>query len=99
MVVAALLVHVLMRPDPLLFARELANVSEGGGGTTWGRTLTVFSDRPALLAAAAAQALAHAAMIADMIMTPLHMEHGGAGLELIGLVISVHVLGMFAPGS
>ncbi|WP_370288042.1 MFS transporter [Nocardioides sp.] len=24
------------------------------------------------------------------------MEHGGAGLEVIGLVISVHVLGMFA---
>ena len=31
-----------------------------------------------------------------MIMTPLHMEHGHAELEVIGLVISLHVLGMFA---
>ena len=29
-------------------------------------------------------------------MTPLHMEHGGAELRVIGFVISVHVLGMFA---
>ena len=39
---------------------------------------------------------AHAAMIAVMVMTPLHMEHGGAELRIIGFVISVHVLGMFA---
>ena len=31
-----------------------------------------------------------------MVMTPLHMEHGGAELRVIGIVISVHVLGMFA---
>jgi MFS family permease len=35
-------------------------------------------------------------MVAVMVMTPLHMEHGGAHLEVIGFVISVHVLGMFA---
>jgi MFS family permease len=29
-------------------------------------------------------------------MTPLHMHHGGATLSLIGLVISIHVLGMYA---
>ena len=40
-------------------------------------------------------ALAHAVMIAVMVMTPLHMHHGGASLEIIGFVISVHVLGMF----
>jgi len=96
MVVAALLVQVLMRPDPLLLARELADDTEVAEGTSWGRALDAFSGRPALVAAATGQALAHAAMIAVMIMTPLHMEHGGAGLEVIGLVLSVHVLGMFA---
>ena len=35
-------------------------------------------------------------MISVMVMTPLHMHHGGATLEVIGVVISVHVLGMFA---
>jgi MFS family permease len=35
-------------------------------------------------------------MVAVMVMTPLHMHHGGATLEIIGVVISAHVLGMFA---
>ncbi|MGZ4479292.1 MAG: MFS transporter, partial [Nocardioidaceae bacterium] len=47
----------------------------------------------------AALALAHAVMVSVMVMTPLHMHDGGARLEVIGLVISLHVLGMyfFAP--
>jgi MFS family permease len=51
---------------------------------------------PAVVAGIAALALAHAVMIAVMVMTPLHMHHGGATLEVIGVVISVHVLGMYA---
>jgi MFS family permease len=35
-------------------------------------------------------------MISVMVMTPLHMHHGGATLQVIGIVISAHVLGMFA---
>jgi MFS family permease len=34
-------------------------------------------------------------MVAVMVMTPLHMSHGGAEIEVIGFVISVHILGMF----
>jgi MFS family permease len=49
-----------------------------------------------LASAVAGLASAHAAMVAVMVMTPLHMEHGGAELRVIGIVISVHVLGMFA---
>ncbi|HNI70301.1 MAG TPA: MFS transporter, partial [Marmoricola sp.] len=30
-----------------------------------------------------------------MVMTPIHMNHGGASLEVIGLVISLHILGMY----
>lgn len=35
-------------------------------------------------------------MVRVMVMTPLHMHHGGADLRVIGFVISIHVLGMFA---
>ena len=35
-------------------------------------------------------------MVSVMVMTPIHMHHGQASLEMIGLVISVHVAGMFA---
>jgi MFS family permease len=41
-------------------------------------------------------AVAHATMVMVMAMTPLHMTHGGMGLELVGIVISAHVLGMYA---
>jgi MFS family permease len=97
MLVAAVLVFALMRPDPLLVAQSMAGTSaELPVGTSWGRAMAAFRASPALTAAAAAQALAHAVMVSVMIMTPLHMEHGGAHLEIIGFVISIHVLGMFA---
>ncbi|MFD4328351.1 MFS transporter [Nocardioides sp. NPDC058538] len=96
MLAAALVVGVFLRPDPLLLAREGAAPAEKAKGTSWRRAITVIRERPALAAAVVGQAAAHATMVAVMVMTPLHMEHGGAGLEVIGLVISGHVLGMFA---
>lgn len=41
-------------------------------------------------------ACAHAVMIVVMVMTPVHMQHDGMTLELVGIVISLHVLGMYA---
>ncbi|GAA2720798.1 MFS transporter [Cellulomonas aerilata] len=41
-------------------------------------------------------AISHAVMVMVMVMTPLHMQHGGMSLELVGVVISLHVLGMYA---
>ncbi len=40
--------------------------------------------------------VAHATMVMVMAMTPLHMHHDGMGLELVGIVISAHILGMYA---
>jgi MFS family permease len=101
MLLAALAVGVLLRPDPLLLAQEAAIASEAmpagpPTGTAWSRALRAVRERPVLGYAVAGLALTHATMIGVMVMTPLHMEHGGAGLEVIGVVISVHVLGMFA---
>ena len=41
-------------------------------------------------------AVGHAVMVSVMVMTPLHMRHGHAELTVIGLVISLHIVGMFA---
>jgi MFS family permease len=35
-------------------------------------------------------------MVMVMVMTPVHMDHVDISLQLIGLVISVHVIGMYA---
>jgi MFS family permease len=97
MVVAAVVVGVMLRPDPLLLAREAAGVAEvPPTGTAWARAIAAGRERPVLFFATLGMACAHAAMVGVMIMTPLHMEHGHADLEVIGLVISLHVLGMFA---
>jgi MFS family permease len=100
MLASALVVTVFLRPDPLLVAREAA-VDTGARtavltGTKWSRVREVVRTRTNVSAGIAALALTHAVMIAVMVMTPLHMHHGGAQLEIIGVVVSAHVLGMFA---
>jgi MFS family permease len=60
------------------------------------RVWTVVSAAPKAAAAMTAIGVAHAVMVSVMVMTPLHMHHGDASLEVIGFVISVHILGMFA---
>jgi MFS family permease len=44
----------------------------------------------------ASVSLGHVVMVMVMVMTPVHMRHVDVSLQLIGLVISVHVLGMYA---
>ncbi|WP_079123279.1 MFS transporter [Streptomyces abyssalis] len=141
----AVLVHVLLRPDPLLTARALAEADEPDGTVTAaeaeavaeadadaaaaasaagsGETGTVgTSPRPPVVAklrpgsadrslragfaavAASAHArlalvtiaVAHTAMVSIMVMTPVDLGRHGAGIELIGVVISAHIVGMYA---
>ncbi len=98
---ATVVLGLFLRPDPLLLAREWAGLAEEDpaaprtGTGSWARFRALVRVRPAVGAAVLAMSAAHAVMIAVMVMTPLHMDHGGAELQVIGLVISIHVLGMF----
>ena len=95
---AAAVMGTRLRPDPLLLARSVRAHDEkdqaeaGGHDRPW----AVIRHTPLVLAAVVGMALSHAVMVSVMVMTPIHMDHGGASLEIIGLVISGHVLGMFA---
>ncbi|GAB3124606.1 MFS transporter [Streptomyces calidiresistens] len=51
---------------------------------------------PTARTALAGVAVVHTAMITIMVMTPVDLAHHGAGIELIGLVISGHIAGMYA---
>ena len=99
-VASGAVVAVFLRPDPLLVARQAALTSRGTSvahtGSSWSRAWRVARTSTGVAAGSAALALAHAVMVAVMVMTPLHMHHGGAHLEMIGIVVSAHVLGMFA---
>lgn len=86
-----------LRPDPLVLARERAGTPPGGAEPVPGRVLraAVLGSRPALLGAAGV-VLSHLVMVGLMSMTPVHMDAGGATLALVGVVISVHIAGMYA---
>ncbi|MEI2713418.1 MAG: MFS transporter [Nocardioides sp.] len=94
MLTAALVVAVGLRPDPLLLA-DGVRVAPAADSTSSGRVGAALRADPGLAAGMLAMAAAHAVMVSVMVMTPLHMEHGGSTLEVIGVVISVHVFGMF----
>jgi MFS family permease len=89
----AAIILALLRPDPLLVARAAA---EGdGGGAAKGAEGPVWTRMA--LTGAAAMVLANVVMVAIMTMTPLHLDDAGQSLSVVGLVISLHVAGMFLP--
>jgi hypothetical protein len=91
---------LLLRPDPLLLARGLGGGGAGRAarGSTGGALRAVWTSPGGRLGLTAV-VVSHAVMVGVMVMTPVHMGHGGgdAGttLRIIGLVISVHVAGMY----
>jgi MFS family permease len=93
---AAIVVSVGLRPDPLLVARAHAAEDEQHGHVSLGRSLQAAAASRWAVLALAAVAAAHTVMVAVMVMTPVHMRHHGAELEVVGLVISLHVAGMYA---
>lgn len=60
------------------------------------RALRLASHNPRALAALAAVTGGHAIMVGVMVMTPVAMDAHGHPLEVIGIVISLHILGMYA---
>lgn len=97
---AMVLLMASLRPDPLLTARALAEVDvpadpKASKGSVAEGIRVLRSNAPAR-AGAIAIAAGHIVMISIMVMTPVHMAHGGAQIEVIGFVISMHIIGMYA---
>ncbi|MFJ6013551.1 MFS transporter [Streptomyces sp. NPDC092952] len=95
--VSAVVVWALLRPDPLLTARALAPQDEASGARRSLRAgFAAVRASPMARLALTTVAVSHTAMVSIMVMTPVELGHHGAGLQLIGLVISGHILGMYA---
>ena len=98
-ILAIALLAARLRPDPLLLARARAAATTDEPDRPHGsvtRGLKVIAKYPTAMLGLIALALGHMTMVSVMVMTPLHMHHGGATLRVIGLVISIHILGMYA---
>ena len=97
-VAATVAVAGLLRPDPLLLARQRSGAPPPVPVNPWrsiGRGFSVVRAVPAARLGLLAIVVSHLVMVAVMVMTPVHMNHHGASLQLIGLVISLHIAGMF----
>lgn len=86
-------------PDSRRTASSRTDASRAGRQSTDTRragTLRTMMALPAARLAFVAMVVNQTVMVTVMTLTPVHLQHGGHGLELIGLTISGHTLGMFA---
>jgi MFS family permease len=93
----AIVIQLFLRPDPYFTAIQIEDKGEIDNKLLPARqALRLISQNPRALIAVAAIAIGHVAMVSVMVMTPVHMAHVEVTLTIIGLVISVHVAGMYA---
>lgn len=96
---AAAALAALLRPDPLLVARQL------GAGTAAAHSAAPPDVRGSLADAfgggvglgTAVMVVTQMVMLAIMSMTPVHMRAHGHGLAETGLVIGAHIAAMYLP--
>jgi MFS family permease len=91
--IAAFIIHRWLRPDPLVVAGGLGSVKGDKGFKEAAKSL---ARSPIGKLAVGSMATGHIVMVGVMTMTPLHMNDGGHELEIIGFVISLHIIGMYA---
>lgn len=103
---AAMLLLLLLRPDPLLTARRLSLLDgPPAGGAPESRpgmrtALSAVLARPSARLGVGAMAMGHLVMVSVMAMTPVHIlgagHSAGDTLRIVGIVLSLHIAGMFA---
>jgi MFS family permease len=92
---ATLVIQIFLRPDPYLLAQKESAVTTAVKRSTKEALSHIKKNERALFAILAI-AIGHVAMVSIMVMTPVHMAHVDVTLTIIGLVISIHVVGMYA---
>ncbi len=98
---AALVIGIFMRPDPYLLARSARASKDPVAAAEIAHPrlrdgIAHIRHNPTAILGITTIAIGHVVMVAVMVMTPIHMAHVDVTLQLIGLVISVHVAGMYA---
>lgn len=108
---AGLVIFLWLRPDPLagrtasgpvpaVSAVPAASaVPDAAGRRRFPRVRLLLAEirtNPRARAAAGAVVIAQVIMVVVMTMTPVHMSHRGDSVTLVGVTISLHILGMYA---
>lgn len=93
---AALGILAGLRPDPLRLAQKLEPASTPAPDRSLSAAWRALGASRSARVAVAAIVVSHTAMVSLMSMTPVHLNHGGATMTVVGIVISLHIAGMFA---
>jgi MFS family permease len=98
---AAILTFVMLRPEPYTLADRSESDRAGNGNGNddrdgAARSLGELIRRPTVTISILVLLAGQVAMTTIMTMTPLHMTEHGHGLGAVGIVISGHVMGMYA---
>ncbi|MBQ0924966.1 MFS transporter [Saccharopolyspora endophytica] len=95
---AGAVLWIMLRPDPLTTARALAaDTADSGKTTSEQRDSHTRGHHAHLMLGTAVMVLTQLIMVGIMTMTPIHMQHHGHDVSAAGLVIAVHVAGMYLP--
>ncbi|MFJ2032245.1 MFS transporter [Streptosporangium sp. NPDC087985] len=97
---AALVLAIWLRPDPLLLARTLHTQQTAGTDTAAAGSQPQKATQgrgPGVPLGALVMILTQLVMVAIMTMTPVHMHDHGHGTAASGLVIAIHVAAMYLP--
>ena len=95
--IATLVLFIFLRPDPYLVSIDRRRTNGDDAPRPSLRDgIAHVSSHPMAAWGIAIIAIGHVVMVMVMVMTPVHMAHVDVTLQLIGLVISVHVAGMYA---
>lgn len=97
--ITAAIILALLRPDPLLTAREISGETDAPKRSIADGYRTAKTN-PAVRTGAIAAALGHFVMVGVMAMTALHIKHGMAdpdeALTVVGVILGLHIGGMYA---
>ena len=103
-VLSALLLMLLLSPDPAVVARGAVGQTAAPGTdarpTGARAALPVIASNVSARLGVSAMAIGHVVMVGVMAMTPVHMRSAGHDaahtLRLVGVILSAHIAGMFA---
>ncbi|MBH0328483.1 MFS transporter [Brevibacillus brevis] len=97
-ILAGLVFWVLLRPDPFIISKAIAEaqqVDQSSSAYLNGNQLA--SNNRGIIVGATVMILTQIVMVAIMTMTPVHMKHHGHGLSEVGIVIGFHIGAMYLP--
>jgi MFS family permease len=86
-----------LKPDPLKYAQEIQkDAGKAKHKISFKSAIETLKAYPVARFAVLSIALSHMVMVSVMAMTPVHLEHLGYGIVIVGFTISLHIAGMYA---